>query len=48
MSEEAKNKAKLSAFDCWRIRINNNLSDEEYKSLLIENGIIITKSNQSN
>jgi beta-N-acetylglucosaminidase len=34
---------KLSAYEIWKISKKKNLSKEEYKQLLIENGIIIPK-----
>lgn len=34
---------KLTAYECYKIKLEYNLSDEDYKKLLIENQIIIPK-----
>ena len=34
---------KLNAYQCWKEKREKNLSDEDYKRLLIENGIIKKK-----
>lgn len=34
---------RLNAFQCWQLAKEENLSDDEYKKLLIDNGIIIKK-----
>lgn len=36
-----KKPAKLSAYDCWIKKTNENLTNEEYKQLLKDNGIIV-------
>jgi len=37
-----KRQIKLSAFDCWMKKTKENLTDEQYKELLKEHGIIHT------
>lgn len=34
---------KLNAYQCWKEKTEKNLSNEDYKKLLIENGIINKK-----
>lgn len=35
---------RLSAYQCWKKKTSENLNDEQFKQLLITNGIIIKKS----
>jgi len=35
---------KLTAYQCWKEKEKKNLTDEDYKKLLIENGVILSAS----
>jgi len=39
---------KLNAYQCWKEKVEKNLSDEDYKKLLIENGIVKKKDKVMN
>jgi hypothetical protein len=39
---------KLNAYQCWKVKVEKNLSDEDYKKLLIENGIVKKKDKVMN
>lgn len=38
---------KLTSYQIWKKKQNENLSDEQYKQLLIENGVVILKPKPS-
>src|SRR5680860_996394 len=38
---------KLTAYQIWKKKHNENLSNEQYKQLLIENGVVILKPKPS-
>jgi hypothetical protein len=35
---------KLSAYECYKLKKEKALSDEEYKQLLLDNKVIVKKS----
>jgi len=37
---------KLTAYQCWKEKEKNKLADEDYKKLLIDNGIIMSASQE--
>jgi len=39
---------KLNAYECWKVKKEQNLSNEDYKKLLIENGIVKKKDKVMN
>ena len=39
---------KLNAYQCWKEKVEKNLSNEDYKKLLIENGIVKKKDKVMN
>lgn len=39
---------KLNAYQCWKEKVEKNLSDEDYKKLLIKNGIVKKKDKVMN
>lgn len=41
MKDRSNEKKRLSAYECWRKKIDEKLTDAQYKRLLIENGIIV-------
>lgn len=39
---------KLNAYQCWKEKVEKNLSDEDYKKILIKNGIVKKKDKVMN
>ena len=39
---------KLNAYECWKVKKEQNLSNQDYKKLLIENGIVKKKDKVMN